>query len=217
MHYDDDEAIAQLTDNSGDGVLVSYESIGNPFRLATSHDLFRNREEENRRIRTRQTQSRRLSLVQRSESVTSHLPPCRFTPSRSKTSPLAFSSADILNTTKRKPRTKHNQIMPEFIQQKRDIFMVQLFIDRKNREIKKYEQDQHQIERASAERETTISEKSTKYKLAMNALEARLARCRKNSQLATQRHAQLVKELQASQQNVSVMKSNISRIVLPPS
>ena len=99
----------------------------------------------------------------------------------------------------------------EFIQQKREIYHVQMLMDRKNYEIQRLNK-QIAIEEANLlEQEQNIEESSQSYKIQNAKVEADLARARKRMEEASRKKVAATKNLRLFKQQVEIMKAEISK------
>ncbi|OHT15969.1 hypothetical protein TRFO_42172 [Tritrichomonas foetus] len=99
--------------------------------------------------------------------------------------------------------------MTEFVQEKREVFLIQLIIDRKNKEIARLNNQAKSEENDLQDREMKIAETSNEYKMTSAQIEAALARARKSSEAATKKRVELQKELKCESQTVALIQSEI--------
>lgn len=263
---DDDESIAKLMDLGGDGQIINDIDAPNPFQVINHQLPIKERIELNTSTQINRGKSKRMSLMQRAESLEPRLPPCvtRATrvldtsminrakartflqtfPSPStkrddknnnsnietqsfstnnteissidtpieKTSdsiiPKKRASSTIVSDPKSRPK---HQPMTEFVQQKREVYLFQLFINRKKSEIQRFAREEYNQEKKLQEKEQKISEEIENYKMTTVQLEAALARQRHQAELAAQKHTTFVKNLRHSETNCSLIRSEISK------
>lgn len=99
----------------------------------------------------------------------------------------------------------------EFIQEKRDIYHVQMLMDRKNYEIQRLNKQIANEEASLLEQERNIEESSQSYKIQTTKVETDLARARKKMEEAVRRRVSATKSLRQFKQQVEQMKSEISK------
>lgn len=99
----------------------------------------------------------------------------------------------------------------EFIQEKRDIYHVQMLMDRKNYEIQRLNKQISNEESALLEQERNIEESSQSYKLQNAKIESELAHARKKMEEAVRKRVSATKNLRLFKQQVEQMKSEISK------
>ncbi|OHT16169.1 hypothetical protein TRFO_42006 [Tritrichomonas foetus] len=90
---------------------------------------------------------------------------------------------------------QQRQQMDEFIGQRREIFFVQLLIDRKNKEIQRIQNLRKTEKKNIAEEEAKIAETSNQYKMTQNQIDAELSREKKNMEAAIKARTQSQKVL----------------------
>lgn len=101
--------------------------------------------------------------------------------------------------------------MAEFIDQKREIFLVQLLIDRKNKEIHRIQNLRKTEKKNIVEEYAKIAETSNQYKMTTNQNEAELTRGKRTMDAAIRKRTELSKELKKKSAFVAVLESEISR------
>lgn len=99
----------------------------------------------------------------------------------------------------------------EFIQQKREIFLFQMIVDRKKKQIQKLNKQISNEESALAEQERDIEEASQACKLQNSKVESDLARARKKMENATRKRVEATKKLRVYSQQIATMKSDINK------
>ena len=183
----------------------------NPFVMPEGSDRFGYREEENRIAREDQLRTFQMSLVQRTDAMKPKVPSLLTKtvrqPSSSRTSDS--SPREIKPVPPESPRGKKRMRTADFVSEKREIFLLQLIIDRKNKEIRKLEDMARAEEKSMNDAEMRIVETSNEYKMTSAQVEAALARARKSSEAATKKRVELQKELRCEQQTVAIIRSEI--------
>lgn len=203
---DDDEAIAVLMNMAGDGIPIIYNDEEHPF---ISNAV----ESEEEKKLSPQLFGPRLSLIQRTDKLKPHLPPCvtratKSVHSQQRTRSVSSQSEAKLSLEAAKER---HQTMNEFIQQKRDLYVFQVIINRKKAAIRKFQKDEISQEKHLSDTDTKIFNEAIANKQAMYQLEADLARARRLAESAAQKHSNSVQCLNQVKQNVEILKSSISK------
>lgn len=202
---DDEEEIRLYTDLAGDGVSVSYNIEGNPFVAPTTEELFSSRLETNRRVREEVASAKKLTLIQRTEMERPNIPPCQTRATRmTRTATMttgdwqapSFSrtGAQTATSPRRVRRRKLN--MRELCDEKRDIYRLQMLIDRKTRQMQKL-RNQRTKEETNYKTETQrITELSDEYKKALIQMEVAVAREKRLADRASHEKTKKSKELE---------------------
>lgn len=209
---DDYESISQLMGLEGDGEPIDYGANGNPF---SSHPS------EKSSASTNLKHNPNLTLLQRVNKMHPHMPPCvtratRLTQSAKLTTSnlQSFQSPNVFSRVESReaPVGHHRkQLMSEFINEKREIYLYQLFIDFKRKEIQRFYREQVTQERLATEREKEIQEETEALKSSTNQLESNLARMKSRAERAAQERSRLQKALKTVGQDISLLKSDISK------
>jgi hypothetical protein len=110
---------------------------------------------------------------------------------------------DLATTRDKQRRTS------EFIQEKREIFLLQLMIDRKRGQIKRIVDSIAEQEREFTETEESVELASEEYKLRNAQVEADLARARMKMETATRQRVECQKHVKHMTNCVAVVKSEI--------
>lgn len=178
----------------------------NPFDLPPDSELFAMRDREAQLQKEHQKKVMKQSLVERTLSC---LPPLH-SQSRHACRSVSESTAGFQIAP---PVAEHQrrQQMAEFVDQKREIFLVQLLIDRKNKEIQRIQQLRKTEKKNIREEEAKIAETTNQYKMTTNQMEAELTRAKKAMDAAIKHRTELSKELKKKKAYVAVVKSEISR------
>ena len=189
----------------------------NPFVMPEGSDRFQYREEENQRQKAELASIHRMSLVQRTDMMTPRIPPLVSKATMKVHEPgstrgtVAPRTREVKPVPPEAPNTAKNMRMTEFVAQKREIFLVQLLIERKTREMTRLETEMRAEERSLLETENALSEASNQYKMATAQAEAALTRARKSLEAATRNRVELQREYKLVQQSSSIMHSEISK------
>ena len=218
---EDEESIAHLMGLGGDGVAVTYEESGNPFRVSENPGRTAQTPSENCRVALESQRLRKLSLLQRIDNDRPNIPPCVTRATRlCRTSQAAsriertsqVTTASSLARTRAEPlKQQRKQIITEFVLEKREKYLVQLIINRKAREINRLRNERALTERRVKEREKEIEDEAAYMKMMTVRIEASLARARRVAEAAAQNRATKARALHQVQMNLEEMKSQITR------
>lgn len=107
-------------------------------------------------------------------------------------------------------RNKH-QAMSEYLQEKRELYLFQLFINRKKSGIRKFDREELTQEKKLKKEEQKITEEIDMYKKSNVQLEASLARQRHKAEIAAKAHSTLVKHLRHLDNNCALIRSEITK------
>lgn len=108
----------------------------------------------------------------------------------------------------RKPRER-KKTMNEFCEEKRYIYKLQLFIDRKLKELRSLEQEQQRTEKEYSDRSQQIDDLADEFKRATIQIEAAVARHRKLADMAARTTIEQKNTLKQSLQETQMLKSDI--------
>ncbi|EAY21772.1 hypothetical protein TVAG_237980 [Trichomonas vaginalis G3] len=180
-----------------------------PFDLPPDEDLFARREEENQKMKEYMKELSKKTLVQRSSMSKSPLYSAGISVSKSKRT-VSESQNDFKITP---PVAEHQrkEQMHDFVEQKREIFLAQLLIDRKMKEIERISQARKTEKKNIDEEESKIAETSNQYKMSRNQIDAELTRGKKSMEDAIKKRTEIFKELKKKDANVTVIQSEISK------
>ena len=211
------ESLANLTTLSTSGGPSSARSYVNPFIMPKGSDRFQYREEENRKQKEQLAAVHKMTLVQRADMQTPKIPSLVTTatvkvrePSSAR-SGAAPRSNEVRPVPPEAPNTGKNMRMTEFVAQKREIFLVQLLIERKNKEMHRLDNEMRAEEKSLLDTENALAEASNQYKMATAQAEAALARARKASEAATKKRVELQKEYKLLLQTTSITRAEITK------
>jgi hypothetical protein len=186
----------------------SARSYVNPYVMPDGSDLFRYREELDLDLEAQWNKTRQMSLVQRANR---EKPPV---PSLTSRGTIAFrtSKSKIPSESPSEPRhaTRH-KTMPEFICEKREIFIIQLMIQRKRSEMSDLSAEVDKEKQRFLDSEREISELANEYKLKSATVEASVAHARKECEAATRRRMDFEKQYQLTRQRVALTRAQISK------
>lgn len=146
-----------------------------------------------------------LTLKERALDHTSH-PLNRF---RNSSVHTLFRSPQNLRSPKLVEFQQKLQVQ-EFIDQKREIFLKQLLIDRKDKEIERLVHKRKSEKKNLGEVESKIAETSNQYKMSKNQIDAELTRGRKSMDHAIKLRSEVAAELKKVKNNSNLMKNEIT-------
>lgn len=179
----------------------------NPFVISDAIDAFGWREENKRESQSRREAMRKLTLVQRTDLLTPSIPSC--CASRRATSALSRGRSATSDSSESSGRFKMAQRMTEFIQQKREMYIVQMLIDKKAEQIAKISNTIKHDEQKVLEDEENISRLSSKYKMVSAHIEIALARAKKRVEAARRERVEKMMEMKRKALSVNQMKADI--------
>jgi hypothetical protein len=193
MDQDDAAYVASMTDPSADGIAVTMPELDNPFQFSLKP--IRRPPPNNAQVkiaqRLEQDRLTQLSLVQRSDMTRLRVPPCLTRGTRvhhhsslPSAMPKAISSMASLPQIALPPRGRR-PLMAEFVEQKREIYMFQLFIDTKRHKIRRFEQRAISEERRLVEAEQRLEEEKAQHKRESAEIDAALAQARRAAEIAS--------------------------------
>lgn len=180
-------------------------NISNPFRLPAESEVFGGREMDKRRRNNERASMMQMTLIQRANNQRPTVPPCITKPS-----PIMHPASSLSSSSGRDPKkVERTKRMTEFVHEKREIYLIQMIIDKQRKEIKRILGEMKRSEEDAIEQENNIETQSKKYKLCHAQNEATLARCRRKAETAAQQRVDLQRELKRASQAVHSMKSEI--------
>jgi hypothetical protein len=124
-------------------------------------------------------------------------------PSPADSPPAPVRATDLAATRDKQRRTS------EFIQEKREIFLLQLLIDGKRCQIRRIVDSIAEEEQEFAETESLVEQASEDYKLRNAQVEADLAKARMKMETATRKRVECQKQVKHMVNCVAVVKSEI--------
>ncbi|OHT09269.1 hypothetical protein TRFO_21933 [Tritrichomonas foetus] len=149
-------------------------------------------------------------------NISSNLPSnisSEFPSSRRTKSSLSNFSGSISNLGKNKtPRKKERTrklTMHEFVDEKREIYRLQLFIDKKIKDIDKFSVEMNKSEKRLQDAETKIQALSDQYKIASIKIEAAVARRRKFADAAARTTSEKRRDLDKFKMNQQMLESEL--------
>jgi hypothetical protein len=144
---------------------------------------------------------RQMSLVQRANGEKSAIPPLT---SRG-TVAFQISKSKVFWAPESAHATRHTS-MPDFICERREVFRIQLMIQRKCAEMSELANEVEKEKQRFLD-----SERSNEYKLKSAHAEALVAHARKECETATRRRMDIQKQYQLTRQRVSLTRAQISK------
>lgn len=183
----------------------------NPFRLPSAIDSFGFKEQNKKHLHEERERMRKMTLMQRTDALKPSVPPCITQKTRSNS--VISRNRDYLSTSNTSSASqlqfeKHIRTS-EFIQQTREVYIMQMVIDKKNDEIQRIGSHMKREEAELIRREQKINQESQNIKLLTTKCEVRLARARKKAEDATSRRVDLIKKVKQVTNSVATMNSEI--------
>ncbi|OHT12530.1 hypothetical protein TRFO_17576 [Tritrichomonas foetus] len=208
MFIDDlDEPLSELLQYTERRLPSTEQRPRNPFKLPPPTDSFGYREQNKRELAAERERMRKMTLVQRTDSLKPSIPSC--VTQKTRANSVMSGKSTVRSESHSSIRFEKHQRTTEFIQQKREIYIVQMLIDRKNVEISKLTNQMKNEEVGIVETEQKIAQQSQKIKLMTAKCEARLARARKKAENAIRKRVELQKQYKQVLNSVSIMRSEI--------
>ena len=208
------EVLQEYADNA---FSKTYNQSKNPFLLPRQCEIFGFKEFEKKRIQNERESIKRMSLIQRADLQKPKIPTCILsssiisqTASRKMYPQSSLSTSTILRQ-KREEDQQRSIRVTEFIHQKREIYIIQLLIDKKNEEIKQIYNKMETSEKNLIERDEKIEVDSEKIKLANTHIEMKLARAKRHLEDEIRKKVELQRNFRNVTNNVFTMNSEISK------
>lgn len=208
------EVLQEYADNT---FSKTYNNSKNPFKLPIQCEIFGFKEFEKKRIQNERESIRRMSLIQRADLQKPKIPTCILSSSlisktaSRKVQPLSSLSTSTILRQKREEDQQKSIRVTEFIHQKREIYIIQLLIDKKKEEIKQIYDNIETSEKNLIQRNEKIESDSEKIKLANTHTEMRLARAKRHLEDEITKKVDLQRKLRNVTNNVFTMNSEISK------
>lgn len=202
----------------------------NPFVFPPEAKLFTYREEQIAQTKRERLEYQKLSLLERQKLIKPTIP--KFATHASieasaqirKSQHSHFSareltqnlSSDVLNSTNSPnsptpstSRPKNPRRMTEFIQDKREIFLVSLVTNRREKEITRLQKVQDEEEEKFIQALKNVDDLSTQYKMQSIKIEQELSRARKDAESASSYRIDLNKKLKDGKADLTLLRSKI--------
>jgi hypothetical protein len=187
---------------------VSAPFPDNPFSMPPGSGRFRYRDELDQLRTDEWNAARQMTIVQRSAFDHSAIPPLVSRGTLASHAAKVKASSIVPPVP---PKTTRRMGMREFVAQKREIFLIQLMIQRKCAEMSQLSQEIQSEEQNCIETERRISELSNQYKLESAKAEAALAQGRRATEVATKQRMDLQKLYHFTQQRTAHLRTDILR------
>lgn len=212
-YIDDPHSPSFLQDFSDNTFLKTFDRSPNPFHLPDESQILGFKEFERNKISIRRKEIRSMSLIQRADIQKPAIPPCLLNKSvlATKHHPISQSALSTSKVLRDKRENEHQKSMriSDFIQNKREIYILQLLIDKKKEEIQKIYNRMDQAEKDLIKRDEDIDISSEEVKLKNTESEANLARAKHKMEEKARRKVELQRELKQVTLNVNMINSEI--------
>jgi len=190
---------------------TGYTIESNPFYISDKLHMFGYQEAKSLKIKEERQSMKSLSLVDRTGLLKPRVPSSLYRTLPNTRSPLYSAKSNSSFIRRKKESQERFQRMTEFIQQKREIYVVQLLIDKKGEEIEKINDSIIGDEKQMNEEEIQISDTAQRYKMMTTKIEADLAKGRKSAEHMTQQRVELLQRFKRQTTNNAIIKSEISK------
>ena len=207
-HDLDEEEILQLT-SSRDGIPISYEIHGNPFKLDNTNNVFlTNCISTARSLDSRG--SKRLTLVERNMMTTP-----RVTPIVTRATKIKQQSA-LQTTRSREPvHASRTVSMNEFVQQKRLIYRANVAIEKQTKSVQNYEQKMARSEMDAKRRDEEIKVRTDQIKAKTNELEMKLIKATREMEALSKEHVDLTLKMKSLEINLNLARAENAKMKEP--
>ena len=200
----DEEEILHLT-SSRDGIPISYEIHGNPFKLDNDQNVFLT----NCNLTSRSMSSngsRRLTLVERNMMTTPRV--SSFTTRATRLKEQRESQSSLQTTRSREPVHKARTVsMNEFVQQKRKIYRANIAIEKQTRSTQQYEARMERSERDVQLKEEAIKTKTDQIKTRTNELEMKLIKATREMEALSKENIDLTLKMKQLEVNLNLARA----------
>lgn len=180
---------------------------GNPFTLPPTVELFAYSEEKQLQKQLERKTLSNLTLVQRTDMMKSPVPPCKtkrcYTP--------RASALTAEEKAERRAKTARGKRTTEFINETREIYLTQLLIDRKRKEINNLTNQMNQSDQKLQNDEIEFDETVAKVEKATQFVEFKLIQARKAAEIASQERCEKERLLRSRQTSIEILKSEIKK------
>jgi hypothetical protein len=177
----------------------------NPFLLPDQSEVFGERELEKRRRSVARERMFRSSLAERADMQRPPVPPLSVHARRGARTASALPGAGCgCGGRERAGR------ITEFVHEKREMYLLQMIIDRQRNEIAKIQRDMRATESGLVDQESGIGEMARRYKGARTQNEQVLRRVLRRVEVAMQRRVDFQRELKRAAASVATTKSEIT-------
>ncbi|OHT07752.1 hypothetical protein TRFO_23938 [Tritrichomonas foetus] len=169
----------------------------NPYDLPDDHEVFKLRDAEQEQItREMKTFTQKPLMYRNCPAALPSLGPCpsHLFKNTKKNRTISRATSRMKNygecVQPVGPEYQCKEELHDFVNQKREIFFVQLLIDRKKKEIERIRGQEHAEAAVFKDQENKIAETKNQYKMTSNQLEAELSRLRKIADIAAKQRAE---------------------------
>lgn len=179
----------------------SLSSRSNPFALPPTSELFFFREDE---LKKKEEKNRisRLSLVERQNLIEPPIPQYLL---------QKMTQVPTKKNEKKKTRRVRSQRTAEFISEKREIYLTQLLIDKKEQEIDKIKKQMEKGDELITNTVENMVQISSKMKNANASIETKLSQQRKATELALHNRVEMSEKFLVQVNNISIIKSELTK------
>ncbi|EAY13005.1 hypothetical protein TVAG_077430 [Trichomonas vaginalis G3] len=185
---------------------------GNPFTLPPTVELFAYSEERQLQKQLERKTLSNLTLVQRTDMLKSPVPPIQTKRClTSRISQRAESTVSENQNSERRAKSSRGKRTTEFINEKREIYLTQLLIDRKNKEINQLNNQMKQNDLKLQKSEAEFDETVSKVEKATQIVELKLIQGRKAAEIASQDRCEKERLLRQRQTSIEILKSEIKK------
>ena len=190
--------------------ISSTERMKNPFSIDDSCGVFGFNEARNMKLQIEREKLKHYTIEQRQMLLK---PPNSAYVSPHATRPGSRFQSAPPSYRKTAPNEKVSQTkrMSEFIQEKRDIYLMQLLIDQKNEEIKKLNNIIYQSEKNYLDSEDQFKYLAQKYKYISQQSDQAVAKQRRAAEMASCNKNELLKQLKQTTHSIGLIRANISK------
>ena len=178
----------------------------NPFKIEDECSLFGFKEANSIRMKQERDMIRSMTLKERQELLR---PVCTPSISSQKTR-RAYATTSMSNRSTNN-RTRRTLRMSDFIQNKRQVFLMQLVQDTKINEIDKINKQIKQNEDSILEQEEELQKLSQQYKMISTQSEQQVANGKKRAEEANCLKIELQSKLRKKVHDIGILKSEISK------
>ena len=194
--------------------------LDNPFRLPSDEQVFLMRDEERQqKLEERETQrslkvwekttsSSRMMTTTRVNDADIPLPPSQLTKQAKNTRGLVAAATAAISNDRR--REKEN--MADFIEKKREMFLVQMSLDTKREEIRKLEEKAQMKEEALKKSELMLEEDAIRFDTFLKENDTKAHEAIKKAEHETKAKADKVTEIKKLNMQIAAVKSEMSKL-----
>ena len=185
--------------------IIQEHNTKNPFSMPPQAELFGFKEAQNKANQKHKILLQSQTLAQR--VITKPIiPPLVSTGTLRKSERLWHHPVIITQTTQQQNKSHR---ITEFIQEKREIYFIQLIIDQKLEQIQNIELDIRKEEENIVNTEKELDDDFHRYKVASMKVQEELSKSRKAAEEATHHRLQLAQDLKRTTTSVGLVRSEI--------